>query len=84
MRNNVQGFTKISVMVLTNYRVDTIFILKLQRGIILLKFKCSYDSCSLQIFRSCFIFVPNFIKIPYTVSDMISIKKNIKGIIPQD
>ena len=37
-----------SLMVLKNDTVDTIFKLKTLKGIILLKFKCSYDS--LQIF----------------------------------
>ena len=39
-----------SLMVLKNDMVDTIFKLKASKGIILLKFRCSYDSCSLQIF----------------------------------
>ena len=33
-----------------NDTVDTIFKLKTSKGIILLEFRCSYDSCSLQIF----------------------------------
>ena len=36
-----------SLMVLKNDTVDTIFKLKTSTGIILLKFTCSYDSCSL-------------------------------------
>ena len=39
-----------SLMVLKNDTVDTIFKLKTSIGIILLKFRYSYDSCSLQIF----------------------------------
>ena len=39
-----------SLMVLKNDTVDTIFKLKTSKGIILLKFRCSYDSSSLQIF----------------------------------
>ena len=39
-----------SLMDLKNDTVDTIFKLKTSKGIVLLKFKCSYDSCSLQIF----------------------------------
>ena len=37
-----------SSMVLKNDTVDTIFKLKTSQGIILLKFRCSYDSCSLK------------------------------------
>ena len=46
------------------YSVDTIFMKKkheTSKGIILLKFSCSYDSCSLQIFGSCLIFEPSLI-----------------------
>ena len=39
----------IFLIVLKNDRVDTIFRLKTSKGIMLLKFRCSYDSCSLQI-----------------------------------
>ena len=39
-----------SLMVLKNNRVDTIFKLKTSKCIILLKFRYSYDSCSLKIF----------------------------------
>ena len=39
-----------SLMVLKNDTVDTIFKLKTSKGIILLKFRFSYNSCSLQIF----------------------------------
>ena len=38
------------LMVLKNDAVETIFKLKILKGIILLKFRCSYDSCSMQIF----------------------------------
>ena len=37
----------ISLMIVKNYRVATIFKLK---PLILLKFRCSFDSCSPQIF----------------------------------
>ena len=39
-----------ALMVLKTNTVDTIFKLKTSKDIILLKFICSYDSCSLQIF----------------------------------
>ena len=52
-----------SLMVLKTDPVDTVFKLKTLKGIILLKFRSRYDSCSLQIFRSCFKFVPSFMKI---------------------
>ena len=39
-----------TLMVLKNDTVDTIFKLKTSKGIILLEFRCSSDSCSLQIF----------------------------------
>ena len=39
-----------SLMVLKNDTANTIFKLKTSKGIILLRFRCNYDSCSLQIF----------------------------------
>ena len=39
-----------TLMVLKNDTMDTILKLNTSKGIILLKFRCSYDSCSLQIY----------------------------------